>query len=216
MTEQAQAEEHLRVIRSLMEKATVYRAISAPGALVGGCCSLVMTALALGSGDRFFPASGDWSRFAIPWLAVLTCTAFANLYLLWRDAQRRGESFVSAGMRLALRAMLPALLAGALCTLFADYLGWPTVAALWVLLYGVSLLAASHFAPTSICWLGRAFFAAGVVLVLAAAVSDWWLGSNQSAIAHATMGGTFGLFHLIYAACTWPKKSPAAPATTGS
>ena len=36
MNERLAAEEHLRVIRSLMERATVYRAISAPTALVGG------------------------------------------------------------------------------------------------------------------------------------------------------------------------------------
>jgi hypothetical protein len=36
-----EAEEHLRVIRSLMEKATIYRAISAPTAFVGGLASLL-------------------------------------------------------------------------------------------------------------------------------------------------------------------------------
>ena len=34
------AAEHLRTIRSLMERATVYRAISGPGALLGGVLAL--------------------------------------------------------------------------------------------------------------------------------------------------------------------------------
>jgi len=35
-----EAEEHLRVIRSLMEKATIYRAVSAPTALAGAIARL--------------------------------------------------------------------------------------------------------------------------------------------------------------------------------
>src|SRR6202012_1200519 len=38
------AEEHLRIIRSLMEKATIYRAISVPTALVGGCAGILASA----------------------------------------------------------------------------------------------------------------------------------------------------------------------------
>ena len=39
MSDRAAAEENLRVIRNLMERATVYRAISAPSALVAGLLS---------------------------------------------------------------------------------------------------------------------------------------------------------------------------------
>lgn len=212
MTGRSEAEEHLRVIRSLMERATVYRAISAPGALIAGICSVIMAALALWIAEQYFSKRGGWSGFAIPWLCVLVCTATANLLLLWRDAQRRDELFVSPGMRLALRAMLPALLAGALCTLIRSEAGWTLIAALWVLLYGVSLLAASHFAPKSICWLGRAFFLAGSILLVGAAWADWWRDADQVIVAHWMMAGTFGVFHLIYAACTWPRQSAAQTA----
>ena len=40
MDPRPKAEEDLRVIRSLMERATVYRAISAPTALVAGLLSI--------------------------------------------------------------------------------------------------------------------------------------------------------------------------------
>ena len=40
MNEQSRAEEDLRVIRTLMERAATYRAISAPTALVGGILSI--------------------------------------------------------------------------------------------------------------------------------------------------------------------------------
>jgi uncharacterized membrane protein len=203
MPTSTEAEEHLRVIRSLMEKATVYRAISAPAALLGGSVAVAVAATAsLWSG-------GQASLPFIPtWLVVLGLTSVANFWLLRRDALRRGEAFFSAGMRLALRAMLPALLAGGLALCLPALVGAPVIASLWVLLYGVSLLAAAHFAPRSIRFLGRVFFSSGALLLLAGSLTlNHWLGTNQQCVAHSIMGATFGLFHLIYAACTWPRRS---------
>lgn len=61
------AEEHLRVIRELMERATVYRAVSAPAALFCGLIALSVSGLALIPG-RFSPCAsitlsspGSWS-----------------------------------------------------------------------------------------------------------------------------------------------------------
>ena len=69
--ERAKAERDLHVIRSLMERATVYRAISAPAALVAGFLSIFGTAAIYlnnqASSDR--PVQGR--AFAAIWLAVL-------------------------------------------------------------------------------------------------------------------------------------------------
>jgi hypothetical protein len=45
MHERERAEEDLRVIRTLMERATIYRAISAPTALAGGVLAVTLTAI---------------------------------------------------------------------------------------------------------------------------------------------------------------------------
>ena len=205
MSIRSEAEENLRVIRSLMERATVYRAISAPGALIGGIGSVALLILALIPSRTVeivpFPAS---------WIGVLAFTTVANFWLLHRDATRRQEAFISPGMRLALRAMLPALLGGGVCLFVKGDGGHALTASLWVLFYGISLLAASHFAPKSICWLGRAFFVAGAVLIVGGAlVFNRWGGGNQTGIAHMIMGATFGVFHLAYAACAWPREAMA-------
>lgn len=203
MPTSTEAEEHLRVIRSLMEKATIYRAISAPAALLGGAVAVAVAATALLS-------SGKASLvFAQTWLVVLAFISVVNLWLLRKDALCRGERFFSPGMRLALRAMLPALLAGGFCLLLPSGGGAPMLAALWVLLYGVSLLAAAHFAPRSIRFLGRVFFCSGALLIAVGSYTDWWRAGNQTLVAHLLMGATFGLFHLIYAACTWPRQTSA-------
>jgi uncharacterized membrane protein len=198
-----EAEENLRVIRSLMEKATIYRAVSAPGALVGGVVSL-------GAGVVGFGVSQSYDAvryFFEVWASVLIFTVAVNLVLLQRDAARRNEPFFSSGMKLAIRAMIPSLIAGGLCSLFVGVGGCALIASLWVLLYGVSLLAASHFAPTAIRLLGRAFFVSGAgLLIVGGTCFNWWHSPDETA-AHLIMGATFGLFHLIYAACTWPRKT---------
>ena len=205
MSIRTEAEENLRIIRSLMEKATVYRAISAPGALVAGIGAV---AVAIGGWWLSHPSLSVPSpqfRFVVPWLGLLVIVGVVNLALLARDAGRRGEPFVSSGMRLALRAMLPAMLGGGVVAL--PFSSAPAlVASLWVLFYGIGLLAASHFAPKSICWLGRAFFAAGFLLFASMWLDALWLRVSDFALAgHFIMGATFGLFHLIYAGCTWPR-----------
>ena len=210
MTDRTEAEEHLRVIRSLMEKATIYRAISAPGALIGGGLSMLTAVGGYWLGDPSFTAPHDWFRFGVPWALVFVLTTSVNLFLLRRDAQQRRETFVTQRMQLAIRGMLPGLLGGGLAVFLACDGGWAATASLWVLFYGTSLLAASHFAPKSICWLGRAFFVAGSALLVGGSVLfDQWRDANQIWVGHAIMGCTFGLFHLIYAACTWPRKAKA-------
>ena len=210
MTDRTEAEEHLRVIRSLMEKATIYRAISAPGALIGGGLSVLTAVGGYWLGHPWFNVPQQWFRFGIPWALVFVLTTSANFFLLRRDAQRRSETFVSQRMQLAIRGMLPGLLGGGLAVFLTCNGGWAATASLWVLFYGISLLAASHFAPKSICWLGRAFFVAGSALLAGGSVFfEQWRDVNQIGAANAIMGSTFGLFHLIYAACTWPRKAKA-------
>ncbi|NJK91864.1 MAG: hypothetical protein HC904_08585, partial [Blastochloris sp.] len=109
MTSASSAQTTLETIRSLMERATIYRAISAPGALAAGLISLVL------GGFCFSWVGGmeDPRVFVMVWWLVLAVVLGFNLYLIRSQALRRGEVFLSAGMMLALRGMAaPFLLAG--------------------------------------------------------------------------------------------------------
>ncbi|MHA3770675.1 hypothetical protein ACXR0O_03955 [Verrucomicrobiota bacterium sgz303538] len=206
------AEEHLRAIRSLMEKATIYRAISAPSALIGGVLSLVAS-VALHSVFRT-ASELDPERFAgsflCAWLGVLVLTAIANTWILMRDARRRGEPFISAGMRLALRALLPSCLTAGVFTVFLTMLGEVfSLTPLWMLFYGLGLLATSHFAPRSIALLGWAFLIASFGNMIWFYMAASGSLSDVPVLSNILMGATFGVFHLVYAVCTWPRQQPA-------
>ncbi|MES2572571.1 MAG: hypothetical protein V4710_21285, partial [Verrucomicrobiota bacterium] len=143
-----------------MERSTIYRAISAPTAAVGGIIS-ILTAAVLILADMAGKVTVQ--LFLLSWLSVLMVTLIANFYFLWSAANKRGEAFVSPGMRMAFRAVLPPFLCGAAITLY-NHRSPTTLPEAWILFYGLGLLAMSHFAPRSIAWLGWAFVLAGIGL----------------------------------------------------
>ena len=210
MNERASAEENLRVIRQLMERATVYRAVAAPSALVAAVLSL------FAAGSVYFNNEvrlvlGRTVRpreFVILWIVVLVLAAIANAFFLWREAERAGRPFVSSGMRLALRAIAPNLLIPAAFTLWfieTGYLGAQELqlVTVWVAFYGLGLLSTGLFAPRSLSLLGWAF----LLTALATPVLGDVIDRLTDDVPDTIMGLSFGLYHLIYAIATWSHSS---------
>lgn len=210
MNNRSRAEEDLRVIRTLMERATTYRAISAPTALVGGILSLLAaTVVYLSSrpGSLLYRTIAS-REFVYLWIVVLILTVIANVFFVWREAKAGDRPFLSSGMRLALRAIAPNLIVPALFTIWflrIGYLGAVELelVAVWVVFYGLALLSTALFAPRSLAILGWAVLLTGAsVPVIANAFED--LSEN---VPNLIMGITFGLYHLIYAVFTWSRKN---------
>jgi hypothetical protein len=203
MTDSDSAARHLHVIRTLMERATIYRSISAPTALVGGLLSLGGFALAwYFDGILHRPLSVD--QFLVVWLVILVLTGLTNLFFLSRDASRRGDPLFSPGMKCALFSVAPAFLFAGVLTLLVMTSPLSLVLT-WITLYGIGLLATQHFAPCSLVVLGATFFFTGILLFLA---SNYYLKWNvrleiTPVVASGLMGMTFGGFHLVYAAAVW-------------
>ena len=196
------AREQLRVIRALMERATIYRAISAPTAFVGGLLSLGGFCTAYyAKHDRHQPLSPE--QFRLVWLVILAFTVLTNLIFIWREAVQRREPFFSAGMRCALLSVTPAFVSAGVLTCLLQH---PIQLALaWIALYGLALLATQHFAPRSLVWLGAAFFVAGCGLL-----ATWkhllmppGAGEPSALVVSGLLAATFGGFHLAYAAAVW-------------
>ncbi len=212
MNERTRAENDLRVIRTLMERATIYRAISAPTALVGSVLSILAALFVhFKDEDRFgFGPAVRPREFVTLWLIVLGLTLVANAFFVWREAQKDGRPFISSGMKLAVRAIVPNLLIPAAFTAWfftTGYLGARTLDLVeaWIAFYGLALLSTNVFAPRSLVLLGWTF------LLSALAVPAFLdtLENLTDNLPNTAMGVTFGLYHLAYAVCTWTSRRAA-------
>lgn len=203
MTTQQTALEHLRVIRSLLEKSQVYRAVSAPAALCGGVLALAASFTAFDA----TPVSTD--PFLAKWLTILGITTALNFFLLHREAVSRSQPFFSEGMRMALRAFLPPMLVGGvLGVCLICFRGDVNTGSLvWILCYALALLSTAHFSPRSLVRLGWAFLIVGVTLTIWHFSQTPVTGQNHSALF---LGSTFGLLHIAYAVAVFVRK----PATS--
>lgn len=207
-TEQG-AEEHLRAIRLLMERATIYRAISAPTALVGGLLSLALAVWMLRWQSAEAGRNVDARQYFCLWSLVFILTLTANTIFILRGTKRRGEAPISAGMRLAIRSIVPSFFAGAAIsaclTLSTDQPILPTV--MWLVFYGLGLLSTMNFAPRSIIVLGWAFLFTGVAMFIylmnQSVIPEVDLPTPTRFYPATIMGATFGLYHLLYAAVVW-------------
>jgi hypothetical protein len=207
MPSSTEAEENLRVIRSLMEKATIYRAVSAPTAFAGGLAALVVSPpwvqnLFLKWLEPFKSLDPAVDSFRIRWFLALLFTLAVNSLLILREARRRGDPLISPGMRAAMFALLPPMLCGAVFFLIMGPIHMPVYLAVF---YGLALLATGHFAPRSIVCLGWSFLVAGLAGYLSIVHGSFFAMCTPDRFMVLTFGG----FHLVYAACTWPRKIPA-------
>lgn len=203
--------EHLRVIRSLMEKAHIYRAVSAPAALLGGLLALPAALWpVLHAARTHGDAAFSNQIFLMLWHGILAVCTVLNLMLLAREARRRDQSFVSEGMKMVLRAVLPPLIVGGVLAFgLVAWLQNLTLAAFaWVLCYGLALLAMSSFAPKSLIRLGWAFVITGLVFFLLWAANDEVRNLRTDlGPASLVMALTFGVLHLVYAIAVFASRT---------
>ena len=194
MTTREEAAEQLRVIRSMMERATIFRALSGETAMLGGAVALAM---AWASEKRHGWGWAGW------WLGGLAVVLAFNVFQIFRMRAEHRRPFWGTGLRLALRGALPSLLAGGFLGLLFVRGGAPggdqVAACLWCLHYGLALLAIREFVPKSMVWLGWAFVAFGVTAMatfchILEIPPDWTQHVNGSRL----MAIAFGGFHLVY------------------
>lgn len=217
MQERARAEEDLRVIRTLMERATIYRAISAPTALAGGLIAIALSVFIWVREHHWAESAPSLMRhisarqFASLWLGALAIVIALNTFFVWRQAERDGRPFISPSLKLALRSILPCLVFPAAVTIWFFYDGYESdnellLVWIWIAFYGLSLIATQHFAPRSLVLLGWAFLLTGAAMTVAARQLEYYA---TPLVPNLAMGFSFGLYHLIYAVCVW--NSPVRP-----
>lgn len=201
------AAQHLQTIRSMMERAAIYRAISAPSALIGGSLSVGA------AGGSILASTQAWFTVtALLWMwgGVLSLTLLAHAIFIWREARHEQRPIWSPAFRLALRSALPFFILAGIWLLACPSILLSRAPGMAVvgccLLYGLMLLSTQSFAPRSVIVLGWAFFLGACLMIpVFQNVSAWWFATYTG--VSASMGLTFGLFHLLYAAVTLPRKA---------
>lgn len=204
MNSREEAVEQLRVIRTMMERATIFRALSGETALIGGAAALAAAWASSGS------TGWQWAAW---WIGGLVLVIAFNVFQILRAGAAHQRPFWSVGLKLALRGALPPIIAGGFLGLLFVRTHSPGAekfaACLWTVHYGLALLAIREFAPKSMVWLGWAFVVFGITALAGAAaiiepLTRWIALLNGSGL----MAIAFGGFHLVYGAAIVTTRRP--------
>ena len=197
------AAENLQTIRTLMERAALYRRAVGPVSIlvgiIGIAASIIGQVLRVGYENLLF----------VPyWLVVAVIALVASLVLVRRQALSQGEAFWSPPSRRVAQAMFPGFLSGFVAGLiyFLAVRGMDALPILlailisaWTICYGLALHAASFFMPHRVRWFAWVLIILGLLIGLEFTVLHLlplkvfgWLGF------HGLMGIAFGVTHLVF------------------
>ena len=199
MSDPKAAEENLKVIRELMERATTYRALLTLPAIIGCVLTLVVGGWMVSAGKDL-----SLNQFVFIWLGVFLAVDAANSILIFRESRRRGTEFPSPQTMHGAFAMLPGLLAGGVVGIILALVNEDPVrcALMWAVFAGLSLLSTKSFAPRSIVGLGWTILIAGLGIFSWKELGGFLPGDNSVSQASLVMILTFGGPLALYAMWT--------------
>jgi hypothetical protein len=196
------AARNLQTIRTLMERAAVYRRALAPIMITVGCIGLAAAVL-------------GWTLeiveprpFILYWLVVAVLSCLIALGLVRRQALQAKEPIWSPPARRVAQAAIPCLTAGLLVGVVLlpvlphlpkdppnldRVIGMVWLPLGWVVLYGCAMHAAGFFLPRGIKILGWTFILGGFLLFASGIPT-----LPRGMYSHGIMGLFFGLLHQAY------------------
>lgn len=186
------AEENLDVIRTLMERSTLYRRALAPLMIAAGLAGIGASTLTC-----FVKIEGA-TAFTSFWLVVAAVAQGICLVLVRRQALKSEEAFWSAPTRRVAQAVFPGFFVGAAASVIVVREVSPEIWKLpliWAAAYGCAIHAAGFFMPRGMKLFGwlMIFLSLGLFVGIGEVVE-----SPTSETAHYLMGSLFGVLHLVY------------------
>ncbi|MFN8558207.1 MAG: hypothetical protein U0531_12995 [Dehalococcoidia bacterium] len=172
--------DNLTYIRSTMERARSFTAVSGWGLVVMGAIGLVAAAVAARQTDP--------RRLLLTWGVAATLAVAGSGAAMAHKASRTGESLRSGPARKFLFGVAPPLLAAGPLTVMLYRAGLTgELPALWLLLYGAAAITGGAYSVSALPLMGLCFMGAGAVAFVAPPAWGPWL-----------MAGGFGLLHLAF------------------
>src|SRR2546422_4936295 len=191
-----EAEENLRIIRGLMERSTKHSTFSGISGVLAGLYSIagcVIQAFVLPNVTPDHPVVS----FIALWSVVVGLAIGTDYFLTKRRAAQFGKTIRSRLGKQMILAAGPALLTGALLTLFFARHEWIyNIYGFWMLCYGCAVCSVGLFSQKEVSRLGWAFLAGGAVTVVTMYSAYRFGGSWTDAFGLVMMAITFGGFHI--------------------
>ena len=183
-----EAEENLRIIRGLMERATKFSTFSGLSGVMAGLSSIVGCLVNHQLRQTVMNPADYRADFLTTWALVIFFAIGVDYLLVKRRATQVGKRILSRlGKQMAI-ASAPGLGTGALLTLLFMKLGNPdAIFPVWMLTYGIAVCAVGLFSQREVAYLGAAFLSAGAITLFMK--PEWGL---------PMMGIAFGGFHIVY------------------
>lgn len=182
--------DNLEFIRSTMERAGSFTAVSGWGMVLIGLGALV---LANHAGAVIQPSAAAQSHWLWTWLLAAALGVFIGVTSMILKARRAGEAMTQGPARKFGLSVLPPFVVGALLT----YVLWHAkqihlLPAVWLLCYGAGVMTGGAFSLRVVPVMGLCFLVLGTIaLFMPAAWSAWLLAAG--------FGGLHILFGLIIA-----------------
>ncbi|HEV7991936.1 MAG TPA: hypothetical protein VGP25_08935 [Gemmatimonadaceae bacterium] len=177
---QARAMDNLRFIRETMEAAATFTAVSGWGTVVIGVTAIGAAALAA--------TTRDTTRWILIWLCEATLSVAISVYTMALKARAAKLPLWSEPARKILFSFAPPMMGGALLTLVLFERGLvPLLPGVWMLLYGIGVVAAGTFSVRIVPVMGVAFMLVGTIALFA-----------PSSLSTEYMAAGFGGLHLFF------------------
>jgi|SRR5665213_1263915 len=194
------AAENLQTIRTLMERAAVYRRALAPIMLFAGFVGVfAATAGILLHLDSV-------TAFDYLWQNTAMFAGVGAFLIARRQAFKDKEPLWSSPARRVVQAMLPSWLTGLIgASVFQviavsdpQLIWW--LPPIWMVLYGFALYGAGFFMPRGIRLFGWLFILSGLAALVILTIKSTASTFPPLIYAHYLMGFFFGVLHLAYGA----------------
>ncbi len=178
----ARAMDNLRFIRKTMEAAATFTAVPGWGTVAVGVTALVAAVLA--------SAADSTARWLFIWMGEAVLSVAISIYTMGLKARAAGLPLWSEPARKIVFSFAPPLAVGALLTLVCYERGLlDLLPGIWLLLYGVGVIAAGTFSVRIVPVMGIAFALLGTLALFAPAA---W--------TPVCMAAGFGGLHIVFGA----------------